>query len=623
MQTKNTQKPNVFKRLFIFLWGFINTSRKIVLNLIFFVFLFAFIGALSNKENLVVVPDSTALVLNLSGDIVEQKHQIDPVDAFINEAFAKNDKQPETLLTDVIRVINKAKNDDRIKILVLNLSGLNRSGLTKLREIGAALSEFKNSNKEIIAIGDGFSQDQYYLASYANKIWMNPQGWLLLQGYGSYPMYFKSALDKLNIKQHIFRVGTYKSAVEPYMRDNMSAAAKEANSLWLNELWDIYKDDVATQRGFGIDNFDETSSDLIAKFEQNDSNFAEYALNNDWVDALKTREQMRKEIIVLVGKNKKGNSFSQINFYDYLSTLAVKPHFTSTIKDKVAVIVAKGTILDGDQDPGTIGGNSTAKLLRKARMDKNVKAVVLRVDSPGGSSYASEIIRQEVELLKQSGKPVVASMGTYGASGGYWISAAADKIFAAPTTITGSIGIFGMMMTFDEALARLGIHSDGVGTTEFAGFSPARPLTDGMAKLFQLNINRGYKDFISLVANNRNMTLEQVDSIAQGRVWTGNKAKELGLIDQLGNLDDAVIEAAKLAKLDKYQTMLIEKEVSPRDAMLQKLFGQASVWLATGQAVTLSPVDLFMHKITAELSKLKAFNDPQGMYSFCESCELE
>ncbi|MBL4911000.1 MAG: signal peptide peptidase SppA [Alteromonadaceae bacterium] len=621
-------KPNIIKRLFSALWQLINGTRKLILNLIFFFFIVLFIAAVSNEKEHIIVPNDTALVLDLYGDIVEQKHQIEPFDAFINEAFDKKGKPSEILLSDIIAVINKAKDDDRIKLLVLNLEGLKHAGLTKLREVGKALNDFKSSKKQIIAIGEQFSQDQYYLASYADKIWMNPQGWLLLEGYASYPLYYKSALAKLNINQHIFRVGTYKSAVEPFIRDNMSTAAKEANSLWLNELWATYKADVAKNRGFALNNFDETTADLISKFEKTGSNIAEYALANHFVDSLKTREQMRQDLIALVGNNKAKNSYSHIDFDDYL-TQSKTPQLPKSLNNlaKVAVIVAKGEILNGEQQPGMIGGDSTARLLRKARKNSKVKAVVLRVDSPGGSAYASEIIRQEVELLKAAGKPVVASMGTYAASGGYWISAPADKIYATPTTITGSIGIFGMMMTFEDTLAKLGIYSDGVGTTELAGFSPVRPMSAGMAKLFQLNINRGYHDFISLVAQNRHMTLTEVDAIAQGRVWTGKKAKELGLVDELGNLDDAIAAAASLAKLDDYEPLLIEQEVSAKDKLLQNIFGKvtAILPLSTLHAVTpnSSATEKLMAILSTQLNKMSSFNDPQGMYSRCESCEID
>ena len=293
--------------------------------------------------------------------------------------------------------------------------------------------------------------------------------------------------------------------------------------------------------------------------------------------------------------------------------------------EKVAIIVAKGTILNGNQKPGAIGGRSTAALLRQAREDSNVKAVVLRVDSPGGSAYASEVIRQEVELLKKAGKPVVASMGTYAASGGYWISAPADKIYASPTTITGSIGIFGFFMTFENTLSKLGIYTDGVGTTDIAGFGLTRELTSGMASIVQLNIERGYRDFIELVAENRDMNTTQVDAIAQGRVWSGKKAKELGLVDELGNLNDAVNAAAELASLTDFETLLIEKEKSNRAQFLQNLLGQASVLFGDSAAPVYNENSLtkVITKLSSELKQIAELNDPQGIYSFCLACEVE
>ncbi len=620
------EKPNIFKRIFSLLWKLTNTVRKVIINLVFFTLLLFIILASSGDKELVVVPDSTALVLNLRGDLVEQKRQVDPIELFINDALGQEEDRPEVLLSNVIKTIEQAKKDKRIKLIVLDLHKLGRAGLTKLRDLGKALEDFKSSGKQIIALGDYYTQDQYYLASYANKVWLNPQGALLIEGYGRYPLYFKSALDKLKISQHIFRVGTFKSAVEPYMRDNMSTAAKEANKQWLSELWQIYKEDVAKQRGFSLDNFDETAEDLVAKFSKNNSNFAEYALNYHWVDALKTREDIRNELIAIVGKNKKKSTYSQINYKDYLSTISQPPlSIEQHSVDQVAIIVAKGPILDGEQKPGLIGGDSTAKLLRKARTNKQVKAVVLRVDSPGGSAFASEIIRQEIELIKASGKPVIASMGTYAASGGYWISAPADKIYASPTTITGSIGIFGMFMTIENSLKELGIYSDGVGTTDFSSFSIARPLPEGIAQLIQLNIERGYHDFISLVAQNRHMTLAQVDAIAQGRVWTGQKAKELGLVDELGDLTDAIVAAAELAKLDKYETLLIEKELSPRDKFLRNMLTNTSVWLGLDSLKTnntRTPIEKFIARFSQELNKVSLFNDPQGLYLYCENCEV-
>ncbi|GAA6173415.1 signal peptide peptidase SppA [Colwellia sp. KU-HH00111] len=591
---------------------------------------------LVSDGNKITVPEKTALVLNLVGDLVEQKQEVSPMDAFLTNALGEEEERPEVLLANVLDVIAQAKNDDRVEILVLQLQGLRSAGLTKLQDVGVALTDFKSSGKTIIALGDQYTQEQYYIASYADDIWMNPQGFMLLDGYGRYKMYYKSALDKLAINQHIFRVGTFKSAVEPYIRDDMSAAAKEANQLWLDDLWLQYKQDVAKQRGVSINNFDEGISDLISKFSKANSSFAEYALTNNWVDQLKTRAQMREALISMVGENKKGTSYSHIGYKDYLSVMTLNKAMMTNMKplssDKVAVIVAKGTILDGTQKPGTVGGDSTAKLLRKARTNDRVKAVVLRVDSPGGSAFASEIIRQEVELLKAAGKPVVASMGTYAASGGYWISAPADKIYASPSTITGSIGIYGMMMTFEDSLAKLGIYTDGVGTTDISGFGPTQPLTEGMAQLFQLTINKGYQNFLTLVANNRNMTLEQVDAIAQGRVWSGKKAKELGLVDELGNLTDAIDAAAQLAGIENYDTLLIEKEISERNKLIQKFLGEASTFMAANSellldsdlsspnSISTKPMTNFISQLQTELTKMNQFNDPQGIYSLCLAC---
>jgi len=636
-------EPSFIKRIFSTLWRLVTLTRSAIVNLVFFVLLIAFIGVIVNGEEKIIVPDKTALVLNLVGDVVEQKREVNPMDAFLLEAMDKQEDSPEVLLDDILDVIAHAKKDDRVEILVLQLQGMKSTGLTKLQDIGKALHDFKSSGKQIIALGDQFSQDQYYLASTANKIWLNPEGFMLLDGYGRYKMYFKSALEKLEISQHIFRVGTFKSAVEPFIRDDMSDAAKEANKVWLADLWLQYKNDVAQARGFSIDNFDESIDALVTKFSKANSSFGQYALTNHWVDELKTRNEMRTELVALVGKNTTGESYSHIGYKDYLTATDSGTNSlskTNNIKNgsnKVAVIVAKGTILDGTQKPGTIGGDSTAKLLRKARNNDNVKAVVLRVDSPGGSAYASEIIRQEVELLKKSGKPVIASMGTYAASGGYWISAPADKIFASPSTITGSIGIFGMMMTFEKSLSKLGIHTDGVGTTDIAGFSATQPLTPGMAQLFQLSINKGYQEFITLVAENRNMTLAQVDAIAQGRVWSGKKAKELGLVDELGNLTDAIVAAAELAELEKYDILLVEKEQSSRNKFIQQLFGESASFMTmltgqqpnsfiglTGPSISNEQgINALITMFKSELGQLSQLNDPQGKYTLCLACSAQ
>lgn len=615
-------KQNIFKRIFLKTFRILNISRKVILNVLFFGLLFLFIGSFMSDKNRIIIEENTVLMLNVKGDVVEQKHHIQPMDAFINEALGQKDQNPEVLLTDIVDVIKTAANDNNVSLLVLKLGQMNRSGLTKMSIIADALEIFKQSGKQIIAIGENYTQDQYYLASYADEIWLDPNGWVILDGYGRYQLYYKSALDKLAISQHIFRVGTYKSAVEPYMRDDMSEAAKVANKLWLNDLWQHYKINVATQRGFEVTNFDESAEQLVKKLQSVNGDVGKYALDNGWVDQLKTRNEIELAIKTKLNVTDEKKSFKSIGFKQYLNTFMSPFPNQQSNTDTIAIIVAKGTILNGTQKAGEIGGDSTAKLLKKARKNDNVKAVVLRVDSPGGSAFASEIIRQEVELLKQAGKPVVASMGTYAASGGYWISASADKIYAAPTTITGSIGIFGLFMTFEKALSKLGIYTDGVGTTDFAGFSPTRPLPQGVGDIIQMNVNKGYQDFITLVADNRNMTPEQVDEIAQGRVWSGAKAKELGLVDELGGLDAAIDEAAALANITNYETLLIEKELSPADLFMKNLFGQAAS-LIPSSAITLGPVEQAMAKIKTELNHLNQLNDPKGIYTLCSSCEIQ
>ncbi|MDN3651514.1 signal peptide peptidase SppA [Thalassotalea ponticola] len=623
-----TEKPSVIKRFFKGLWAILNTSRKIFLNLIFLIFIIFLINIFTRDAETIAIDSSTALVLNPKGDIVEQKQEIDPADQIMQEALGQQEQNPEVLLADLLLVIDEAKRDERIKALVIYPQSIQRAGLHHLQVIGDAINEFKQSGKPVIAFGDYFNQSQYYLASYADKVWMNPEGGVMLEGFGRYRTYFKAALDKLNITQHVFKVGTYKSAVEPYIRDNMSNAAKEANQAWLGQLWQNFKLDIAKNRQIDVASFDETARQLYSKLQKADGSFAKYALQSQLVDDLKTREQIRLEMIDQVGKSSHHDSFSQVAFKDYLKTVKPSVPLVNPLTDKVAVIVAKGTILNGNQKAGSIGGDSTAKLLRKARLDDKVKAVVLRVDSPGGSAYASEIIRQEVELIKAAGKPVIASMANYAASGGYWISASANEIWASPNTITGSIGIFGMFMTFEKALDKIGVHTDGIGTTDFAGIGVTRPLPEDIGAILQLGIEHGYREFLNLVATNRNMSIEDVDQIAQGRVWTGAKAQELGLVDKLGDLDDAIDAAANKAGLDKFDVLLIEKELSPRQQFLRNLFENAQALLPTEhtlfeQATSNPTLQQRIMQLVNEYEQVNQLNDPKGIYSFCLTCEAQ
>lgn len=611
------------KSLFVGLWSILNFSRKLFFNLIFILLFIGFLSILMKDNNKIIVPNDSALVLKLAGSIVIEKRGVDPLEEFMQEAFENDNQDNEILLQDVLLTIENAKQDNRIKVLVLDLQQLSGAGLDKLEQISQALENFKESGKPVYAIGDNYSQNQYYLASHADHLYLNPMGFMLFEGYGRYPTYYKSALEKIKAQTHVFKVGTYKSAIEPYIRDDMSEAAKEANQAWLSAMWTQYKNNVAKARNLSPLNFDEKLEDFMVKFEQAGGDFAQYALQNGWVDALKTRDEVRQELIDLVGTNESGMSFKQISYRNYLKIISPSlPHLPNDM-DKVGIVVAKGTILNGIQKPGDIGGDSTAELLVKARLDDSVKSVVLYVDSPGGSAFASEIIRQEVENLQKAGKPVVAVMSTYAASGGYWISAGADQIWAAPSTITGSIGIFGMFLTFENTLDYLGVHTDGVGTTDFAGFGITKTLDPRMGQILQRGIEHGYDQFISLVADKRDMSKEHVDTIAQGRVWIGETAKELGLVDEIGYLEDGIKAAAQLASLERYDTQYIQRSLSSREMFWKELFGQATVLMdGAFKTKTQSPFMAFVKELTVDIDTAAKFNDPMGVYSFCLECNL-
>ncbi|NOU49423.1 signal peptide peptidase SppA [Pseudoalteromonas sp. JBTF-M23] len=621
---------NLIGKFFKALWHGLNFSRRLILNLIFFVIIVAALVAAFSSGEKITVSDNSVLRLNLNGFLVEELTYVDPLDAALNDLRDSGDQPNEILLDDVLKVIHKATVDNRIQVLLLDLENLHGGHLDKLEVISQAIDQFKAANKKVIAHGSYYSQAQYYLASHADNISLHPYGGVKIKGFSSYPMYFKDALDKLKVTPHIFRVGTYKSAIEPLIRNDMSDAAKEANSLWLGELWQQYKKEISEARQFNQDTFDETLDSYQAKMQAVQGDFAQYALTNGWVDELKTDQQLQTELIDLVGVDKNGKTFKQISFYKYLDMIKPPVKFENPVSEKVAVIVARGSIEDGKRKAGTIGGDSTAALLKKARLNDKVKAVVLRIDSGGGSMFASETIRNEIIAIKAAGKPVVASMGSVAASGGYWIAASANEIWAAPSTITGSIGVFGAILTFENSLKELGIHSDGVSTTELNSISIARGVDPQIKDIYQLSVENSYDKFISLVAKERNMDKAAVDKIAQGRVWTATQAKEFGLIDNLGYKEDAIKAAAKLANLDFYDVITIEQELSEKEQLLREIFGSATVQAALAGVSTNSAINVltngYLAPITSQvkqnLSLLNEFNDPNGTYVRCLVCEV-
>ena len=524
----------------------------------------------------------------------------------------------ETLLKDIIDVIEHARGDRRIKALVLDLRNMGAAGTSKLQDIGEALNNFKNDGKEIFVTGNYYNQSQYYLAAHADHVYLHPMGGVFITGYGIYRKFFKSALEKLLIQFHVFRVGSYKSALEPFLRDDMSEYAKEANLAWLTVLWDAYKKNIAEQRELKPDSIDEFINNMSEHLARAKGDSAQFALDYGLVDALKTGDEFRQELMDRIGRDDDQKTFKQIQFDEYLA--AIQPQRLQTRQDssKVGVIVAKGLILDGTQPAGRIGGDTLADLIRQVRQNDEIKALVLRIDSPGGSVLASEIIRREVELTRQSGKPVVVSMSSVAASGGYWIASAANEIWAAPTTITGSIGIWGAWITVDKSLNSFGIYNDGVGTTQLAdAYDPTRPLNSIVADSMQQIIENNYRRFIELVSEGRNLARQDVEKIAQGRVWAGKTAMELGLVDKFGNLQDAVQSAASIADLKDYDVIYVEQILTAREKWIKRLNRFLAGVFDNILGHITHPAARFYLNFGPKLEHIMQLNDPQGVYAYC------
>ncbi|HCG6788992.1 signal peptide peptidase SppA [Vibrio parahaemolyticus] len=615
------------KKLFKFIglifkgiWKSITFIRLALANLIFLLMIAVFYFAFTyTGEGRPVIEKESALVINLSGPIVEQRRYVNPMDSVAGSLLG-NEMPKENVLFDIVDTIRYAKDDAKVSGLVLALRDLPETNLTKLRYIAKALNEFKASGKPVYAVGDFYNQSQYYLASYADKVYMAPDGGVLIKGYSAYSMYYKTLLEKLDVSTHVFRVGTYKSAIEPFIRDDMSDAAKESATRWVTQLWSAFVDDVTTNRNINAKVLNPTMEELLTEMKSVDGDLAQLAVKMGLVDELATRQDIRTLFAKEFGSDGK-DSYNAISYYDYLAT--IRPDYTLANHD-IAVVVASGAIMDGQQPRGTVGGDTVASLLRQARNDEKVKAVVLRVDSPGGSAFASEVIRNEVEALKKAGKPVVVSMSSLAASGGYWISMSADKIVAQPTTLTGSIGIFSVITTFEKGFSKLGINTDGVGTSPFSGDGITTGLSEGASQAFQLGIEHGYKRFISLVGSNRDMTVEEVDKVAQGRVWTGQDALSFGLVDQMGDFDDAVELAAKLANVTDYGIYWVEEPLSPTELFLQEFMNQVKVSLGV-DATSLLPKSLqpVAQQFEQDASLLQSFNDPKGQYAFCLNCQVQ
>ncbi|ECJ4415393.1 signal peptide peptidase SppA [Salmonella enterica subsp. enterica serovar Give] len=599
-------------------WRVLNFVREMVLNL-FFIFLVLVgvgiwmqIGNGSNSEQTA----RGALLLDISGVIVDKPSTNHRLGALGRQLFgASSDRLQENSLFDIVNAIRQAKDDRNITGIVLDLKNFTGANQPSMRYIGKALREFRDSGKPIFAVGENYSQGQYYLASFANKIWLSPQGQVDLHGFATNGLYYKTLLDKLKVSTHVFRVGTYKSAVEPFIRDDMSPAAREADSRWIGELWQNYLHTVSANRQISPQQLFPGAQAIIDGLTSVGGDTAKYALDHKLVDALASSADVEKALTKQFGWSKTENNYRAISYYDY--SLKTPADTGGTI----AVIFANGAIMDGEETPGNVGGDTTASQIRDARLDPKVKAIVLRVNSPGGSVNASEVIRAELAAARAAGKPVVVSMGGMAASGGYWISTPANYIVASPSTLTGSIGIFGVINTVENSLSSIGVHSDGVSTSPLADISMTKALSPEVQQMMQLSIEYGYKRFITLVADARKRTPEQIDKIAQGHVWTGEDAKANGLVDSLGDFDDAVTKAAELAKLKQWHLDYYQDEPTVLDMVMDSMTGSVRAMLPEAiQAMLPAPLVSAANTLKAEGDKLAAFNDPQNRYAFCLTC---
>ena len=617
-------------RFFVLLWRGLDGARK-VLHLVLLLVIFGFVvGALSTS--IPHIADHSALVIAPKGQIVEQLSG-DPIDQAI--ARAQGDRQEETLVWDLVDALKAAKKDARIKAVVLDLDEMRGGGQPTLAELTAAIRDFRSSGKKVVAHATYLGQEQYYLAAVADEIYLDPMGFLAIDGFDRYRTYYKSLFDKLGVEVNLFRVGAYKSAAEVYVRNDMSPEDREESLAYLNALWLSYRTAVAEARGLKPEDISAYVANSVPAMLAAKGDAAKVALDAKLVTGLKSSIEVEHRLVQLVGsdsdrknrkKSKEGESdadedFNSTSLEDYLRVVEAEKKARGVGKDKVGVIVAAGEILDGSQPPGTVGGESTSRLIREARRDDDVKAIVLRVDSPGGSVLASEEIYREVRAAQKAGKPVVVSMGDLAASGGYYISASADEIWAHPATITGSIGIFGAVPTFQNTLAKIGVNVDGVGTTSLSGqLRIDRALGEDAKKLLQSTIEHGYEEFLQRVADGRKKTRDEVHAIAQGRVWIGTAARENGLVDHLGLFDEAVKAAAARAKMKgDYDVERIEPELS----WAQSLALQIKVWFAknfVGDVVSHNPllrVSQSLEPVQRELERWTRMNARDNRYAYC------
>lgn len=615
METEQApRRKGLLRRSFGGFWRLLTWVRVSLSNLLFLAVLLLLFLVIT-ADRLPRVPERGALVIDLSGRVVEQLRVTDP----IARLFGGSDQPPpETLLKDVLDAIEHAADDRRIEAIVLATDRLEGAGLTKARDIAEALARFRATGRKVIAIGDAYTQEQYLVAAQADEVWMHPMGFVDLSGYAAYRNYFKDALEKLKIDVHVFRAGHFKSAFESVERSDMSEADRHATGELLRDVWRSFTRVVTERRRLPPEAVDHYANGFDAIIGRHKGDAAAAAFEHGFVDALKTRGEMDAALGEMVGKDREGH-FSHVGFRQYVR--AVRPSFeleSDSGRPAVGVLVASGVILDGEQPPGNVGGDTLAAAIREAAKDEALRALVLRIDSPGGSGFASEVIRESLLEFRESGKPLIASMGSVAASGGYWIAAPADEIWAAATTVTGSIGVLSAFPSFSRALEAMGVNNDGLGTTALAGgLDPSRPLLPQWERILRLVNEHAYRQFLGVVAEGRDMEIAQVAAVAEGRVWTGDQALKIGLVDHIGGLDEAVAAAAKRAGIENYRTRFLEPPADWRTRLLRTLAlgpGSLSAWLREAAGLPA------WSELPAPLALLAHAPDPRGQYALCLAC---
>ena len=602
--------------------------REGVVTLFFLLFVmisFAFVSLLSSfngkaETEAMATFDHGALVLNLNGYLADNREEY-PDFYRLLEAEMGNEQPQKYSTFDVANAIRQAKVDEKITGLVLDLAKFEGGDYPSLDYLGKLLEDFQTSGKPVIAIGHSFSQKQYYLASFADQIYLNSAGSVELEGLKYSTLYFKSLLDKIEATPYIFRVGTYKSAVEPLIRDDMSAEAKQNATAWLYPMWQNVKEKLAENRKISAKNIVPPLDKLIEMRKQTQGNEADFALKQQFVTHINSQAEIRQALADKFGADDE-KGFKSIDYQDYASGLIDR--FNRKGENKIAVVNIEGEITMGESLENTAGADTIIAQLQKMKQDKSVRGLVLRINSPGGSALASELIRQEVEAIQKSGIPVVTSMGGMAASGGYWIAATSDKILADKNTLTGSIGIFGVMFNLEKTAKNLGIREDGITTSPLAEISSLKPLSEEQKMLIQMSVEQGYREFLDLVSRGRNIAKADVDKIAQGQVWLGTVAKEKGLVDQLGDFDDALYAMSELLKQQRSENKpayekLVPQWFSDRD---ESLFSELSRSLNSKMQVSFAKwLNLPIAKQADDFAQTFAkFNDPQYRYLYCLQC---